>query len=111
MARNHHGSSQRLDILAQTTVHRAGDGRQLGSEPYISQGSRIPSVGGLVLVRGSDERLGLDTLIDEHLSDSRQGANKKFPLADLLWQSVYSGLAGYEDPNDEFASQPIRRFA
>ena len=39
-------------------------------------------------------------LIDEHLSDSRQGLNKKFPLADLLRQSVYSRLAGYEDLND-----------
>ncbi len=35
----------------------------------------------------------------EHLNGSRQGANKKFPLADLLRQSVYSGLAGYEDLN------------
>ena len=32
--------------------------------------------------------------------DSRQGSNKKFPLADLLRQSVYSRLAGYEDLND-----------
>ena len=47
-----------------------------------------------------DERLGLGTLIDEHLSDSREGLNKKFPLADLLRQSVYSRLAGYEDLND-----------
>jgi hypothetical protein len=32
--------------------------------------------------------------------DSRQGSNKKIPLADLLRQSVYSRLAGYEDLND-----------
>ena len=38
-------------------------------------------------------------LIDEHLTQSRQGANRKFPLADLLHQSVYSRLAGYEDLN------------
>ncbi len=31
---------------------------------------------------------------------SRQGLNKKFALADLLRQSVYSRLAGYEDLND-----------
>ena len=56
----------------------------------------------LVAVKGSalDERLGLAKLIEEHLSDSRQGLNKKFPLADLLRQSVYSRLAGYEDLND-----------
>ena len=64
------------------------------------QGSRVISDGGLILVRELDERLGLGKLIDEYLSDSRQGLNKKFPLADLLRQSVYSRLAGYEDLND-----------
>ena len=52
------------------------------------QGSQVTSDGGLILVRELDERLGLGKLIDEHLTDSRQGSNKKFPLADLLRQSV-----------------------
>ena len=60
----------------------------------------MTSDGGLLLVRELDERLGLGKLIEEHLTDSRQGSNKKFPLADLLRQSVYSRLAGYEDLND-----------
>jgi hypothetical protein len=64
------------------------------------QGSRVTSDGGLILVRELDERLGLGKLIDEHLTDSRQGSNKKFSLADLVRQSVYSRLAGYEDLND-----------
>ena len=64
------------------------------------QGSHVTSDGGLILVRELDERLGLGKLIDEYLSDSRQGLNKKFPLADLLRQSIYSRLAGYEDVND-----------
>ena len=64
------------------------------------QGSRVTSDGGLVLIRELDERLGLGKLIEKHLADSRQGSNKKFPLADLLRQSVYSRLAGYEDLND-----------
>ena len=64
------------------------------------QGSRVTSDGGLILVRELDERLGLGKLIDEHLTDSRQGSNKKFPLTDLLRQSIYSRLAGYEDLND-----------
>ena len=64
------------------------------------QGSRVTSDGGLILVRELDERLGLGRLIDEHLSDSRQGSNKRFTFADLLCQSVYSRLAGYEDLND-----------
>ena len=63
-------------------------------------GWRVTSDGGLLLVRELDERLGLGKLINEHLSDSRQGTNKKFPLADLVRQSVYSRLAGYEDLND-----------
>jgi hypothetical protein len=33
-------------------------------------------------------------------SDSRRGKNTKLPLEDLLRQSVYSRLAGYEDVND-----------
>ena len=64
------------------------------------QGSRITSDAGLILVRELDERLGLATLIAEHLSDSRQGVNTQLSLADLLRQSVYSRLAGYEDLND-----------
>ena len=54
------------------------------------QGSRITSDAGLILVRELDERLGLGTLISEHLNDSRQGLNIQFSLADLLRQSVYT---------------------
>jgi len=64
------------------------------------QGSRVTSDGGLVLVRELDERLGLSELMDHHLSDSRRGKNIQLPLADLLRQSIYSRLAGYEDVND-----------
>ncbi len=64
------------------------------------QGSRVTSDGGLLLVRELDERLGLGKLISAHLSDSRQGTNKQFAFADLLRQSVYSRLAGYEDLTD-----------
>src|SRR5262249_29325467 len=38
--------------------------------------------------------------IEQHLTDSRRGKNTQFPFADLLRQSVYSRLAGYEDLND-----------
>ena len=71
-----------------------------GSLKVDFQGSHVTSDGGLILVRELDERLGLGELIDEHLTDSRQGTNKQFTLADLLRQSVYSRLAGYEDLND-----------
>ncbi|MDI6772504.1 MAG: transposase [bacterium] len=63
------------------------------------QGSRVTSDGGLILVRELDERLGFSALIAQHLTDPR-GKNTQFPLADLVRQSVYSRLAGYEDVND-----------
>ena len=63
------------------------------------QGSRATSDDGLILVRELDERLGFSELIGQHLTDSR-GKNTQLPLADLLRQSVYSRLAGYEDVND-----------
>lgn len=75
------------------------------------QGSRVTSDAGLVLVRELDERLGLAKFIAEHLSDSRHGLNTQFGLADLLRQSVYSRLAGYEDLNDaeRLAADPAFR--
>ena len=63
------------------------------------QGSRVTSDGGLILVRELDERLGFGELIEQHLTVSRR-TNSRLPLADLLRQSVYSRLAGYEDVND-----------
>src|SRR5665811_2269738 len=64
------------------------------------QGSRVTSDGGLLLVRELDERLGLSALITENIMDDRRGKNTQLPLPDLLRQSVYSRLAGYEDLND-----------
>ena len=48
-------------------------------------------------MRELEERLGFGALIAQRLTDSRRGKNTKFPFADLLLQSVYSRLAGYED--------------
>ena len=73
------------------------------------QGSRVTSDGGLILVRELDERLGFADLVAQHLTDSRRGKNTQLPLADLLRQSVYSRIAGYEDVNDaERVSQDPR---
>jgi hypothetical protein len=63
------------------------------------QGSRVTSDGGLLLVRELDERLCFGELIAQHLTDLR-GTNTRLPLPDLLRQSVYSRLAGYEDVHD-----------
>ena len=63
------------------------------------QGARVTSDGGLLLVRELDERLGFGELMERHLTDVR-GKKTQLPLADLVRQSVYSRLAGYEDVND-----------
>ena len=75
------------------------------------QGSRIPSDAGLIFVRELDERLGLARGIAAHQRDSRHGLHTQFRLPDLLRQSVYSRLAGYEDLNDavRLAADPIFR--
>ena len=64
------------------------------------RGAKVTSVGGLLLPRELDERLGLSALIERHLTDPRTGRNRQFPLAGLFRQCVYGRLAGYEDTND-----------
>jgi Transposase DDE domain group 1 len=76
---------------------------QLSFSPSLKvdfQGSRVTSDSGLLLVRELDERLGLGALITENITDGRRGKNTQLPLPDLLRQSIYSRLAGYEDLND-----------
>ncbi len=76
---------------------------QLSFNPLLKadfQGSWVASDVRLILVRELDERLGLGDLIAQHLTDSRREKNTQLPLADLLRQSVYSRIAGYEDVND-----------
>ena len=76
---------------------------QLSFNPSLKvdfQGSRVTSDGGLLLVRELDERLGLSALIAENILEDRRGKNTQLPLPDLLRQSIYSRLAGYEDLND-----------
>src|SRR2546430_1114954 len=47
-----------------------------------------------------DRRLGLDALIERHLTNPRTGHNRQFSVSDLFRQSIYSRLAGYQDTND-----------
>lgn len=64
------------------------------------QASRVTPDGRLTLVRELDQRVGFGELIAQHLTESRRGKNTQFPFADLLRQSLYSRLAGYEELND-----------
>ena len=76
---------------------------QLSFNPSLRvdfQGSRVTSDSGLLLVRELDEHLGLSLLMAEHITDDRRGKNTQLPLPDLLRQSIYSRLGGYEDVND-----------
>jgi hypothetical protein len=61
-------------------------------------------------VRELDEHLGLGELIAQRLTDPR-GTNTWLPLRDLLWQPVYSRLAGDEGLKDaeRFPQDPIFR--
>jgi hypothetical protein len=75
------------------------------------RGATVTSDAGLLLPHELDERLGLGALIDRHLTDPRTGRNRQFPLRDLVRQSIYSRLAGYEDTNDpeRLAADPAFR--
>jgi hypothetical protein len=48
------------------------------------------------VVRELDKHLGIDKLIFDNLTDDRRGRNTQLPLPDMLRQSIFSRLAGYE---------------
>jgi hypothetical protein len=61
--------------------------------------ARATSDGSLHLVCELDERLGFRQLVEQQLCDGR-GKNTQLPPSDLVRQSVYNQLAGYEGAND-----------
>ena len=74
------------------------------------QGSRVTSDAGLLLVRELDERLGLATLISEHLSDSRQGLNTQFSLGISCGRRSTAGSRATKTSTTRCACRRTRRF-
>jgi len=62
------------------------------------RGATVTSDAGLLLPRELDERLDLNTLIDQHLTDPRNGHNCQFPLPDLFRQRSTPGWAATRTP-------------
>ena len=82
-----------------------------GSLKVAFQGSRITSDAGILLVRELDERLGLATLISEHLSDSRHGLNTQFSLGISCGSRSTAGSRATKTSTTRCACRRTRRFA
>ncbi|MEC7962177.1 MAG: transposase, partial [Pseudomonadota bacterium] len=74
-------------------------------------GSKISSVGGLLLFRELDETLGLHDMAGRLLQDKRTGKNGVHNFVGLLRQSTFGRLAGYPDVNDadRLSRDPVMR--
>jgi hypothetical protein len=74
-------------------------------------GARLTSDGGLLAYRELDDALGLFESVSTVMSDGRTGRNIQHDMTNLLRQSVYSRLAGYEDVNDaeRLSVDPVMR--
>jgi hypothetical protein len=67
------------------------------------EGGDLSSDGGVLLLRRTDERIGLSRAAAAVLSDPRDPARITHRLQDLLAQRIYALCCGYEDLNDHDA--------
>jgi len=63
-------------------------------------GSNVTSDAGLLVYRKLDDALGLTDSAGDVIADSRTGKNGQYGIVNLLRQSVFGRLGGYEDVND-----------
>jgi len=74
-------------------------------------GTRLTSDGGLIAYRELDEVLRIFDSVPTAIIDKRSGRNIQHDMTNLLRQSVYSRLAGYEEVNDaqRLSVDPVMR--
>ena len=71
-----------------------------GSARLEFRGATVSSDTGLLAYRDVDDVFALTATASAALKDCRTGTNIRHSLTALLWQSIYSRLAGYDDLND-----------
>ncbi|MFC1544945.1 IS1380 family transposase [Gemmatimonadota bacterium] len=91
-----------------------GEGLKVGFDSSLRlefHGSKVTTDAGLLAYRDLDEALGLFEAASQVLLDRRTGRNVQHGIGNLLRQSVYSRLAGYEDVNDaaRMSKDPVMR--
>ena len=64
------------------------------------RGCVVTSNAGLLAYRELDNALGFTVMASDVVADAHTVKNGRHPLAGLFRQSVFGGLAGYEDVND-----------
>jgi hypothetical protein len=101
-------------MMAQKMKHAKGERLNIRFNGKIKlefHGARLTSDGGLLAYRELDEALGLFESVSSVMSDGRTGRNIQHDMINLLRQSVYSRLAGYEDVNDaqRLSIDPVMR--
>jgi len=63
-------------------------------------GSNVTGDAGLLIYREPDDTLGLADSAGDVIADSRTGMNGQHGIVNLLRQSVFGRLGGYEEVND-----------
>ena len=91
-----------------------GEGLKVGFDSSLRlefHGSKVTSDAGLIAYRELESVLGLFESATIDLSDRRTGRNIQHGIGNLLRQSVYSRLAGYDDVNDatRMSKDPVMR--
>jgi hypothetical protein len=100
--------------MAQKMKHTMGERLNIRFNRKIKlefHGARLTSDGGLLAYRELDDALGLFDSASTVISDKRTERNIQNDMTNLLRQSVYSRLAGYEDVNDahRLSVDPVMR--